>query len=345
MGKKTFFSRITVFTKYITVLITALYFSSAAAATMKIVELPATGTDKAIDISTEKTYTHTLDFGTNAPATINGVTFEQGVKGEVKKFFEETSSQGAAYTMDDSRMYVENMKKMFYFKIHAGSDVAAFCDGKSADLFSDFLYHDEAKEYVGTGIILTLKGLEADAQYSVRYYYRPWDPPLARPITIFGDGGSPDSTFNDSITIDIDNDRAGAQYLNYTFVSQDDDVIIKFIFKKAGQGAHIYGLTCEKMAKTDVNSKLNSKSSTYGLAQIHLNTSDATIQFQIPQDGNIRVSIFNSVGQHRATLVDGVKKAGKHSVDLRSLNLRSGLYVCKLTVAEKPLTSKLLLMK
>src|SRR4030043_20530 len=48
------------------------------AATISIVDLPATGTDDAISINSGKIYTHTFDFGSNAPVTINGVAFEQG---------------------------------------------------------------------------------------------------------------------------------------------------------------------------------------------------------------------------------------------------------------------------
>jgi len=46
---------------------------SAYGASMTIVDLPAIGTDAAIDISPNKTYTHAFDFGSNAPAIINGV--------------------------------------------------------------------------------------------------------------------------------------------------------------------------------------------------------------------------------------------------------------------------------
>ena len=51
---------------------------TAQAATFTIVDLPSKGTDAAIGISGSKTYTHTFDFGSNAPVTINGVVFQQG---------------------------------------------------------------------------------------------------------------------------------------------------------------------------------------------------------------------------------------------------------------------------
>ena len=46
---------------------------AAGAGTMRIVDLPAAGTDAAIGIRTTKIYTHAFDFGSNAPATIHGV--------------------------------------------------------------------------------------------------------------------------------------------------------------------------------------------------------------------------------------------------------------------------------
>ena len=55
-----------------------LSVSMTQAATLTIVDLPATGTDDAIGINSGKTYTHAFDFGSNAPVTINGVAFDQG---------------------------------------------------------------------------------------------------------------------------------------------------------------------------------------------------------------------------------------------------------------------------
>jgi len=106
---------------------------TAQAATITIVDLPATGTDAAIDISGLKTYTHAFDFGSNAPGVVNGVVFEQGPTGNVRAAFTRTSRQGYRYTLTDTRPAVT-------INIHAGNDPSTQADGNSRDLLRDMLY-------------------------------------------------------------------------------------------------------------------------------------------------------------------------------------------------------------
>ncbi len=125
--------------------------SMAQAGTLSVVDLPAIGTDDAIDINISKTYTHTFDFGSNAPVTINGVAFEQGLTASLSSVYTGTSSWGYGYTIDDTRRPVN-------VPVHAGpSDAPA--DGSSNGLFMDFIYHSGGP--VGDGTILTLSDLTA----------------------------------------------------------------------------------------------------------------------------------------------------------------------------------------
>ena len=89
----------------------------ARAATLTIVDLPATGTDAAIGISSSKAYTHTFDFGTNAPVTINGVVFEQGPTANMTATYNGTSKYGYGYILGDTRATVN-------LQVHAGNDPA-----------------------------------------------------------------------------------------------------------------------------------------------------------------------------------------------------------------------------
>ena len=98
---------------------------TAQAGTMTIVDLPATGTNAAIGISSTKVYTHTYDFGSNAPVTINGVAFEQGPTANVRAVYTRTSKQGFGYTLTDTRSSIS-------LNIHAGNDPAGQADGDSA---------------------------------------------------------------------------------------------------------------------------------------------------------------------------------------------------------------------
>jgi len=200
----------------------------AYGASLTIVDLPATNTDAAIGIDPAKTYTHTLDFGNNAPTTINGVAFDQGPTENVREPYVGVSSQGYGYIVDDTRSDVK-------INPHGGDDPSSQADGASAEMLKDMIYYSSAVP--NEGIILTLLDLAPGTGYSVRWYYRVWDAALPRPITIIADGGE---------SIDIDIDLGGAHYLDYTFVADDDDVTMTFICNVNNQGPHLYGITCEE---------------------------------------------------------------------------------------------------
>ncbi|MEN6335583.1 MAG: LamG-like jellyroll fold domain-containing protein, partial [Phycisphaerales bacterium] len=210
---------------------------AAQAGTLTIVDLPVTGTDAAIGISVDKTYTHTLDCGSNAPVTINGVAFEQGPTANLTATFNGTSRQGFRYTIGDTRATVN-------IQIHAGSDTAAQADGDSRGLLTDMIYH-AASTTIGAGLQLTLSDLTPGMMYSTRYYYRSWGSGAdARTITIQGDGGH-NGAFTDVIDVEIDG--GGAHYLDYTFVADDTDVAIRFITNDNNNGVHLYGITNEEL--------------------------------------------------------------------------------------------------
>ncbi len=91
-------------------------------------DLPATGTDAAIGIDATKEYTHTFDFGSDAPvATVNGVAFEQGPQRSITAAYTGTSKQGYGWTITDTRAAVS-------IAIHAGNDPVGQCDGDSTEL-------------------------------------------------------------------------------------------------------------------------------------------------------------------------------------------------------------------
>ena len=207
----------------------------AWAGTLTIVNLPATGTDAAIGISTDKVYTHTFDFGSNAPVTINGVAFEQGPTASFTAAYTRTSKQGYGYTITDTRTSIS-------IAIHAGNDPSAQVDGNSAGMFRDMIYHSGSTT-IGAGIRLTLSNLTPGATYSFRLYYRAWGAASAtRTISFRGDGGH-NGVFSD--TLDIELDAGGAHYFDYTYTTDDADVQMQFLTNDNNNGIHFYGITNE----------------------------------------------------------------------------------------------------
>lgn len=70
-----------------------------------------------------------------------------------------------------------------------------------------------------------------------------------------------------------------------------------------------------------------------------------TINFNIPKEDFVNVTIFNSLGEKVATLLDGVISAGFHSLTFDANGFASGLYILKLTSGNYSNTIKMNLIK
>lgn len=70
-----------------------------------------------------------------------------------------------------------------------------------------------------------------------------------------------------------------------------------------------------------------------------------TIRYSLPKSSQVRLSIFNVLGQHVAVLVDEMQEAGYKSVEFHASQLTSGVYFYRLQAGTFVETKKLLLMK
>jgi hypothetical protein len=71
-----------------------------------------------------------------------------------------------------------------------------------------------------------------------------------------------------------------------------------------------------------------------------------TIEFSVPNDGNVKLSVYNSLGQNVATLFDGFAQSGYvQKVNFNASHLASGIYFSRLEYDGKTLLKKLVLMK
>lgn len=55
-----------------------------------------------------------------------------------------------------------------------------------------------------------------------------------------------------------------------------------------------------------------------------------SISFTLPQAGNVKLSVYNLLGQEVQNLVNGFMESGSHSVSFEAKNLNSGIYLYKL---------------
>lgn len=72
---------------------------------------------------------------------------------------------------------------------------------------------------------------------------------------------------------------------------------------------------------------------------------ETKINFNIPKEEFINVTIYNSLGEKVATLLNGVMNAGSHSIIFDANGFASGLYILKMTSGSYSNTIKMNLMK
>jgi hypothetical protein len=70
-----------------------------------------------------------------------------------------------------------------------------------------------------------------------------------------------------------------------------------------------------------------------------------TIQFSIPEAGRVSLKVFNLLGQHVATLMDGVQNAGRYNVRFDASKLSTGVYFYQLQSENFRSIKKMLLLK
>jgi hypothetical protein len=55
-----------------------------------------------------------------------------------------------------------------------------------------------------------------------------------------------------------------------------------------------------------------------------------TIKYSLPESGNVKLNVYNLLGEQVAELVNGFKEAGVHTIKFNAENLISGLYIYKI---------------
>ncbi|GAB4290003.1 MAG: hypothetical protein Kow0098_08270 [Ignavibacteriaceae bacterium] len=70
-----------------------------------------------------------------------------------------------------------------------------------------------------------------------------------------------------------------------------------------------------------------------------------TISFQIPEQAQIKLSIFNSLGEQIAILLNEFMPAGNYQISWDAADLPSGIYIYRLQAGSKILSNKMLLLR
>jgi Secretion system C-terminal sorting domain len=135
-----------------------------------------------------------------------------------------------------------------------------------------------------------------------------------------------------------------------------------------------FGTTTEPQSYSYVDSKLNAGSYTYRLKQIDFDGTfeysneinveveiplqyaleqnypnpfnpSTKISYSIPEDGFVKLAVYNLLGEEVATVVNSFQKADRYEVNFNASGLSSGVYVYKIESANYTASKKLVLMK
>jgi len=70
-----------------------------------------------------------------------------------------------------------------------------------------------------------------------------------------------------------------------------------------------------------------------------------TIPYEIAEDAEVKLTVWNMIGQKVATLVDGMVEAGTHEETWNANNMPSGIYIARFEVGNEVFTRKMTLIK
>jgi 5'-nucleotidase len=100
--------------------------------------------------------------------------------------------------------------------------------------------------------------------------------------------------------------------------------------------------------RTPVNNEINSAlPSEFSLSQNYPNpfNPSTNIKFDLPQSAQVRLEVYNMLGQRVATLVDNRMEAGFHEVNFDARNLASGMYLYRIEAGSFSSIKKMMLIK
>jgi len=98
---------------------------------------------------------------------------------------------------------------------------------------------------------------------------------------------------------------------------------------------------------TDVEEENNSIPERFTIGQNYPNPFNpcTVIEFSLPKQSNVKLEVFNILGEKVADLVNTELQAGVHKVDFNGEGLASGLYIYRLTAGDVNLVRKMMLLK
>jgi hypothetical protein len=149
------------------------------------------------------------------------------------------------------------------------------------------------------------------------------------------------------------NDNKGWQKIGYVagYGTTTEPKAYSFVDTKLETGSYIYRL---KQIDQDGTYKYSEEVNVdvevpieYALEQNYPNpfNPSTTIKYSIPEDGFVKLAVYNMLGEQVATLVNAQQKSGKYEINFNASNLASGIYLYRLEAQNYVSIKKMILVK
>ncbi|MFZ1292385.1 MAG: T9SS type A sorting domain-containing protein, partial [Melioribacteraceae bacterium] len=99
---------------------------------------------------------------------------------------------------------------------------------------------------------------------------------------------------------------------------------------------------------TDIKEEYNNRiPNNFELSQNYPNPFNPStkISFSLPKTSEVKLAIYNILGQEVATLINGTRNVGTYEINWDASNLASGTYIYRLQAGTNVFTNKMILMK
>ncbi len=140
-------------------------------------------------------------------------------------------------------------------------------------------------------------------------------------------------------------------YVLSELIDFTDEMVVQFIAADNGEGSLIEAAV-DDIEVLDIDASLLDVDDQplplqLTLAQNYPNPFNpaTTISYSLPQAGNVRLTVYNSLGDEVRTLVNTYQSAGTHALVFDADELASGLYVYELRAGGKRLKRKMMLLE
>ena len=134
---------------------------------------------------------------------------------------------------------------------------------------------------------------------------------------------------------------------SYSFVDQNPNGAERFLYRLKQvdfNGAYEYSETIEVEVPLPSNFELR-QNYPNPVSKGSSGSSSTRIEFTLPLRSNVKLAVYNSIGEKIAELINEEKESGFHVLEWRTENIPSGIYYYKLTAGQFSQTKKMVIIK